>query len=439
MPHEYNLNNLINFISSGIMTSNDVEDSTKEDLMKNLLKEVHDLNKIKEPNDKFPYFYTYVYEGKGKEKKRKKLFDKSKKKLLEKLVDFYALGTQKNPGNMTFKELYFEWVEYKREKRKKLSPSTIRRYETDYRTKLADSRIVKMKLCDLDEMLLEDLLIEIVEDNEMKLSSFKNIFSYFNMAFEYAYKKHYITHNYMDFVDKKVVEEYVSTTNKSSDKERILTIEQKELLLQSIWMHEKLYPLYMPDYAIELAFYTGMRVGELAALKWENIDDEFIHIRLSEHRHDYKDSPSQKVIGLPKNEKIREFPITEQIQEILGRIKSLNLSSPNGFVFVDENGKRYEASTISCASFRRGKEVGIKKTSIHRIRRTLSSELNVILDRALVANLLGHSERTNLQRYDYDTSTKEEKLRGLRLVNEKFSKFSNLYDFYGKKEIAKAL
>lgn len=421
------------------MTSNDIENSTKEDLMKNLLKEVHDLNKIKEPTNKFPYFYTYVYAGEGKEKKRKKLFDKSKKKLLEKLVDFYALGTQKNPGNMTFKELYFEWVEYKREKRKKLSPSTIRRYETDYRTKLADSRIVKMKLCDLDEMLLEDLLIEIVEDNEMKLSSFKNIFSYFNMAFEYAYKKHYITHNYMDFVDKKVVEEYVTTSDHFLHEERIFNTEQKKQLLQSVWSHEKSHPYYMPDYAIELASYTGMRVGELAALKWENIDDNFIHIKLSEHRHDYADKPSEKVIGLPKNGKIRKFPIFGKIRELLNRIKSLNLSSKEGFVFVDENGNRYAASTISCASFRRGKEAGIKKASIHRLRRTVSSELNTVLDSVTVANLLGHTVTTNLQCYRYDYSSLEEKLAGLHLVDNLFSNFSNIYPFYEDKKIAKAL
>lgn len=50
----------------------------------------------------------------------------------------------------------------------------------------------------------------------------------------------------------------------------------------------------MPDYAIELALLTGMRVGEIAALHWSDIDNKHIHVDFSEHRIDYKDRPSGK-------------------------------------------------------------------------------------------------------------------------------------------------
>lgn len=54
------------------------------------------------------------------------------------------------------------------------------------------------------------------------------------------------------------------------------------------------YAYYMPDYAIELALLTGMRVGEIAALHWSDIDNKHIHVDFSEHRIDYKDRPSGK-------------------------------------------------------------------------------------------------------------------------------------------------
>lgn len=107
--------------------------------------------------------------------------------------------------------------------------------------------------------------------------------------------------------------------------------------------------------------------------------------------------------------------------------------------FVDENGNGYTASTISCASFRRGKEAGIKKASIPRLRRRVSSELNTVLDSVTVANLLGHTVTSNLQCYRYNYSSLEEKLAGLHLVDNLFSYFSNIYPFYEDKKTAKAL
>ena len=433
------------FLTSGILNANDVEDSIKEDLMKTLLKEVHDLTKIKKPTENFPYWYTYVYEGEGKEKKRKKLFEKTEKKLLEKLVKFYALGNEKNPAKMTFKELYFEWVEYKKKTFVKRSPSTFKKYKTDYKSQIADSPIEKLRLCDLNETILTELLIELVLDREMKVSTFKNIYSYFNMALEYAYKHHYILNNLMDFVEKTEIIQYAydadSDEDDDSDDEeiRVFTIEEKALILKAVWEHETKYPTYMPDYAIELAFLTGMRVSELAALKWKNIKEDFIYIRLAEHRNDYDDRPSEKTIGLPKKKKKRKFPMTDELRELFARIQALGMENPEGYVFVDENGKRYEASTISCASFRRGKEAGIPKASIHRIRRTVSSELNAVLPRATVAALLGHTEKVNRDFYDYDVTTLEEKLDALKKVNGKFSKFSNIVPFEEGKKIAKAL
>lgn len=200
-----------------------------------------------------------------------------------------------------------------------------------------------------------------------------------------------------------------------------------------------MYPAYMPDYAIELAFITGMRVSELAALKWKNVKEDYIYIRLAEHRKDYDDRPTEKTIGLPKNKKFRKFPMTDELRELFARIKALGMESPEGYVFVDENGKRYEASTISCASFRRGKEAGILKASIHRIRRTVSSMLNAVLPRATVAALLGHTEKVNRDYYDYDVTTLEEKLSALNKVNAEFSKFSKILPFEKGKKNSESL
>lgn len=62
---------------------------------------------------------------------------------------------------------------------------------------------------------------------------------------------------------------------------------------------------------------------------------------------------------------------------------------------------------------RRAREAGIKKTSIHGIRRTVSSSLNKILPQKAVASMLGHLETTNERFYNYDIHDDEEKILAL--------------------------
>jgi len=89
-------------------------------------------------------------------------------------------------------------------------------------------------------------------------------------------------------------------------------------------------------------------------------------------------------------------------EDIFQRIRTLGIESE--FVFARENGERYTTLDISCACNRRGEEAGIEKVCIHRIRRTVASELRKIYDIKTVASLLGHLEETDEAYYHYDNS-----------------------------------
>lgn len=178
---------------------------------------------------------------------------------------------------------------------------------------------------------------------------------------------------------------------------------------------------YVQNYAIELATLTGMRVGELAALRWECITEDILHIDSSEHRNDYDDKPCDYYIGEPKNGKHRDFPMQDEILELLCRVKHMQETHgiASEYVFANKDG-RVNSHTISCAMTRRCKDAGIEPKSIHDIRRTVSSHLRKNLPVATVANMLGHLEETNETYYNFDVENDETKRKYLKEMYLRF-------------------
>ena len=84
-------------------------------------------------------------------------------------------------------------------------------------------------------------------------------------------------------------------------------------------------PDYIPNYAIELAIYTGMRVGELAGLKWEDISDTSIFINRSEK---YNPVLKEYYTGDTKNGWPRHFPVNETLIDLFQRLR--NIYKENG-------------------------------------------------------------------------------------------------------------
>lgn len=248
---------------------------------------------------------------------------------------------------------------------------------------------------------------EAIEKYDLSESFFLNLFGYIKNSFEYAFRMKYITTNEFLYVDKDKLLALIGVKPPKSSDERILTNSQQKSLYEAIKSHEKHNPDYVADLALELAMQTGMRVGEIAALHWNDLHDGYIHIDYSEHRIDYDDH-IELVVGEPKNMKHRKFPFNPIIEDIFIRIKALGRDGD--FVFTNKDGERHTASSISCAAIKRGNECGIEKVSVHRIRRTVVSELRKKYSIKLVSELMGHLEETDEEYYNYDNSEESEKI-----------------------------
>ena len=380
-------------------------------------------------------YQTYVPDP-NKPNGRRQVRKKTIEEMNDFLLEYYTLEVK--AGDKNFGKLYEEWVDYKRQfcdvknTHKGLSPSTIRRYERDYDNYLKGSKLSNQSITNISSIQLETMLGDLIDKYNISESSASNVIGYVRQAFAYARRAGYVRENPCEYVDRRLVLSRCMPTVAKEDSERILTLNEMSALKASVLSHEEKHPDYMPDYAIELAMMTGMRVGEIAALRWRSVDDGYIHIDEAEKRLDFSDRPSILVIGEPKNQKHRLIPLTDEMKELFERIQSLDMRSDEDFIFVRDDMTRYTGHDISCAVDRRAAEAGVKKTSIHGIRRTVSSILRTKLPVKTVANMLGHLEETNEQHYNYDFFEDNAKIKALSELS------SNVLKFPGSKKIAEA-
>lgn len=138
------------------------------------------------------------------------------------------------------------------------------------------------------------------------------------------------------------------------------------------------------DIGILICLYMGLRIGELCALKWSDVDFEnkVIHIRGTQSRIDGK-----LTITTPKSKaSIRAIPIPNILLDKLKEHKNNDkylLSNKGGMVEVRAYRRRFKALL---------KTSNLPDIKFHALRHTFSSRaLEVGMDYKTLSEILGHA------------------------------------------------
>lgn len=280
------------------------------------------LNKRKELIEKHPYsiwkgkeglWHTYLPDTEKKRIHKRS----STRQGIEDIVADYWKEQMENP---TVKDIYEQWITGKLS-REEISVATKNRYDR----KFSECMEVfgRRKIKSVSEYEIEDFILNIIHEKNLTAKGYSNLRTLIYGIFKLAKKKKYIISSQLDLI----------------------------------------------NLGLLLAFKTGVRPGELAALQKEDLLDRSVDVHRTEIHYQNEDGENvYEARDFPKTEAgIRTVLIPKQALWIVKEIKRQN---PFGEYVFMKNGKRIRTYSFTWRLKSICQKLDIPVRSLNKIRKT---------------------------------------------------------------------
>ncbi len=292
---------------------------------------------------------TYEYKFKDSNRKSKSIYAKNLPELrdkIKKLSILEASGINISGQTITVKCLYEKWLGQKIG----LKENTIQHYkylsETYILPRIGNYKVVELKNSDIRAMYRT-----MYEVNGLSINTIDSIHNIVHQVFEIALEDEYIRKNPASNSLRELKKLFPKDSNKFA-----LTLEQQKLLVDYLYSKKT---IRWRTVFITLLL-TGLRVGEITALNWEDVDFEnnIIKINKTLVYFDKDNTGSKFMINTPKTQAgIRQFPMLPKVREALMEERefqnSLNLKCKvkidgySNFVFINRFGGVFHQGTLN--------------------------------------------------------------------------------------------
>jgi len=359
------------------------------------------------------YWRTYLPdEEKGR--KLKKL--KTEAKINKVIIDYYKQKSN-HSDRISFKEAYKRWFDVYSIRFS--TTNTHDKYRSDYKRFFKGRDFEIMPLSEMNEENISAFIIKLIKELKLSPKACKTLCGYIRNTLKSAKINKLIKENPFENIETKSFYPFCKKIVKTAE-ERTVSQDQYRLLFQRFAKDYQDHPDYIPTYAVHFASLTGLRVSEIAALRWADIQNGIIEIS---HSEKYIRETKECFIGETKNEKKRFMPLTDETKALLIKVREIEKEYGylGEFIFQNEEG-RVRASVISSCAKNKCLQLGIPVKSIHAYRRTFSSKLKCNgVSSTVVSALLGHTEEVNEQYYTYDITNIEEKKLMVGMVTKEIT------------------
>ena len=301
-------------------------------------------------------------------------------------------------------DAWFEyWIGIKKQT---VRPNTVRNYSERYERNIK-SVIGNKLLTDVKPVHCQKIFSNMAEEGYKTTTIYQTRIALYNML-EFAKENDVLINNPC----KKSVK---SDMGKPSEKKEALTIDVQKKFLEAVAGYS-----YENQYRFVLQ--TGLRTGELAGLKWSDIDFKNRTMKI-ERTMEYRYSVGEWRVGPPKSKSgYRTIPLTDEAIRILENQKAKNKSLKlvpiewSDTVFLCRKGTPVKNSTYDTGLFKYCDRIGIPRFSMHVLRHTFATRcIEGGMKPKTLQKILGHSN-IGITMNLYVHITEDEKHREIDLV-----------------------
>lgn len=332
-------------------------------------------------------WYTYIPDRtKGRILKKRV----SREKLENVIVECY-----KNQRDIYIKDVFEEWINKKIEYGD-IKKQTYDRYKTDFARFFNGTEISLIDIRSITEDELEDFIKETIKEKELTNKAFSGLRTLILGIFKHAKRMGLTDISISQFFGDIELSKNIFTKKYFLDEESVFTDYEVELIEKYIKEHPTLINL-----GILLVFQTGLRTGELSALKKEDVMGNLLNVNKTEIR--YRDDDGKYVYDISDSAKTetgnRKVILSSKAKRILKEISRYN---PFGEYIFMENGKRIKGRAFSVKLVKICKYLNIRERSIHKGRKTYATKLiNHGVDEKIIEKQLGHTSIACTKEYYY--------------------------------------
>lgn len=429
---EKNSNDILSFLSSqGMINIDDVRNIMKEQEKERLLKQ-HPYAIFFDEKDKR---WKTCVDDSTKKSGRRLIAKRQKEKLIAEIITKYAqIEDEKyiKDNLYTLEKIFPLWLKFKATKTD--ATSYAKRIMSDWKKFYADTEIINIPLKKLNSVIIEEWIHTTIKKYSLDKKQYYNMSIIMRQCLEYATKIGQISFNpYAQVeINKKL---FVVKSKPSNDSQVFLKNEQEKLCSTALEKY-KVRKWCTTPLMILLNFQLGLRIGELVAIKWEDIEDDYIHIqRMEQSDFLLVENEDGTVETKPNGFKVVEHTksgagdryiyLNSNAKTILKEIKTTNLRYEyydDGYIYIAARlNKRGTTRAITKYLEELCLSSGVTNKSNHKIRKTqISSMFDGKININTIREQAGHEdEKTSLNNYCFDQSDDTEKKDKLESISNK--------------------
>ena len=307
-------------------------------------------------------------------------------------------GAATLPRGITVGRLTAEWLAVNRGR---VKPSSYARY-AGYCKNYVESRLGARSVVGCGAAVIQAFAAELAEDGLSPISV-NAILIFLHSCFKYGHRQYGLP-----------MPEFIYPTRERRER-FVLSPDQQERLESYLTQNVDVY-----KFGVLLTLYTGLRVGELCALRWRDVEGGSITVRGTMQRLGDGSGASRVVVGSPKTKtSARTIPLPAFLCDYMSFFSRGR--APEDFILGSERRPVVEPRFMQSRFKKYTADVGIEGATFHSLRHSFATRCvdTYDFDVKTLSEILGHSSvETTLNLYVHSSmERKRDQMSKLKLLS----------------------